>query len=200
MSEWSAVVPVRGWETGKSRLGIPGIARAMALDTIDSLLACHDIAEVLVVTRDPVAGTDVRERGCSVVVEPPDADLNEAIHVASRDRSYPPLIVALGDLPCIRPDDVSLALSRCADSPSFISDAHGTGTTVWMIREGDARTHFGARSRARHRFAGATELMPHAGDDPSTWARLRRDVDDKIDLADASRLGLGQLTSSVVPI
>lgn len=197
MSEWSVVIPVRGWATGKSRLGIPGVARAMVIDTIAALAACPDVAELIVVTGDGDVRADLASGSILVVNEPP-GDLNESIAEAAQLRQHTSCAVVLGDLPCLRAQDMSLALSRCRESPHFISDAHGTGSTMWFTLSGDVVTHFGERSRARHRYAGAVELEPHPGDEPAAWARLRRDVDDDVDLADAARLGLGPQTSGIL--
>jgi 2-phospho-L-lactate guanylyltransferase len=198
MAEWSAIIPVRGWRTGKSRLGLPGIARAMALDTVMAIRACPDIHEVIIVTHDDDVRRDVTDWGCTIVDDRFDGDLNRAIEEGAARRLHAACLVALGDLPSLRPDDVRVALSRCGTTPSFISDAHGTGSTMWLAEHAPVRTHFGERSRARHIESGARELTPLPGDDPMTWARLRRDVDDIVDLADARRLGVGGFTAELL--
>lgn len=198
MSEWSAVVPVRGWTMGKSRLGIPGVARAMALDTASALRGCAQIGEVLVVSGDPEVRRDMEHIGCTGVEESSAGSLNGAIAMAAERRSHEGCIVVLGDLPALRPADVALALQRSTREPCFIADAQGTGSTIWMTRSGRVETHFGERSRARHRFHGVIELARLPEEDPEAWARLRRDVDDGVDLSDAERLGLGTHTSAAI--
>lgn len=198
MAEWSAIVPIRGWESGKSRLGRPGIARAMALDTVRALLDCPDIDDIVIVTSDRDVQSDFSIPECTLVDDHARGDLNRAIAEAADHRRHKRCIVLLGDLPSITPSDIAHVLARCGTTPHFVSDARGTGSTMWLTDDGPVHTYFGERSCARHRASGAVELGPRSGDDPFMWARVRRDVDDIVDLDDAVRLGVGQHTAAVL--
>gem|GEM_PF-3549231 len=198
VEEWSALVPIRGWESGKSRLGLPGLARAMALDTVAALRACPGIVELLVITHDDGVRSDFEPWGCTIVDDRDAGDLNAAIDRGAAQRTFASCIVVLGDLPTLVPSDLTMVLGRCGGAPHFVSDAHGTGSTMWLTAHGRVHTHFGERSRARHIEDGAQELKAGPGDDPLAWSRLHRDVDDVVDLVDAVRLGVGAFTSEVV--
>lgn len=111
--------------------------------------------------------------------------------------------VLLGDLPALRPADLTAALAACrqALTPAaaasrasadavFVPDAEGTGTVLLAARHGDAlHPAFGAGSAARHaRHARRLDLdLP----------RLRRDVDTLADLTQARALGLGPHTAAL---
>ncbi|WP_308797583.1 2-phospho-L-lactate guanylyltransferase [Agromyces silvae] len=100
--------------------------------------------------------------------------------------------VLLGDLPCLRSDDLDDALALAAEHPlAFVSDADGTGTTLATARAGVRfEPHFGPDSAAGHRRAGFVPL--------EASARLRRDVDTLAALEDAIALGTGPHTAHVV--
>ena len=108
----------------------------------------------------------------------PDGDgLNDSLVVAAaavRAR-WPDLVpVALcADLPCLRPDDLALALAQVTGEGSwFVADAEGVGTTMYAAAYDRFAPRFGAGSRAAHGAAGAVEIE---GD----LCSLRRDVDDE---------------------
>ena len=94
---WTAVVPVKGLPTAKSRLGARpdaervALALAFARDVVAAVLATPEVDEVVLVTSDPVvagalAGADV------VVLEEPETDgLNAALaHGADLARAATP--------------------------------------------------------------------------------------------------------------
>ena len=74
-----------------------------------------------------------------------------------------------------------------AGTPAFVSDAEGTGTTLYTASYDRFEPRFGARSRQAHLDTGATEIV---GELPT----LRRDVDDLDDLRAAIALGVGSET------
>jgi 2-phospho-L-lactate guanylyltransferase len=103
------------------------------------------------------------------------------------------------DLPCIRGEDVERLISRSEDelttNPSgvFVADAAGVGTTAVVIGSHTPwRTHFGDRSRARHRGAGLIELTD------SSLNRMRVDVDTVADVTHARVLGVGPATQTLL--
>ncbi len=201
---WSIVVPVKRPELAKTRLADavgdlrPRLARAFAADTVAAVLDCSAVATVVVVTDDDEAAVAARALGATVIADGPDAGLNAALrHGADEIRAaHPgaPLAALAADLPALRADELGRVLDAAAHhGQSFVSDAAGIGTTLYAARRGSAfDPHFGGRSRASHRAAGAVELkLDHI-------ASIRRDIDTAVDLWDAARLGLGPRTSALV--
>ena len=192
---WVVLVPVKSLAEAKTRLvgaeDRADLALAFACDTV---AAAASVARVVVVTDDPVVAAAVRETGADVLPQGPEPGLNAALrHAADDVRGRDPrsrIAVLAGDLPALRPDEVSAALGAAAAHPrAFVCDAEGTGTTFLAVAAGvglDPR--FGPRSRAAHRASGAVELRL------ADVSGLRRDVDDEIGLWDARRLGVGPRT------
>ena len=192
----TAIVPLKPKVTAKSRLGFNQatravLANAMATDLLASCQTASGIDEVI------VAGT--APAGLSVTEIP---DLKQGLNLALGDvlTALPPqdqVIILLGDLPCVRPEDIDLALelararSRAPHQiASMICDAVGTGTTTLIGTAGTLIPRFGPHSRALHREQGYVELKE------GELSRLRRDVDSIADLADAVRIGTGPATNS----
>ena len=82
---WSVLMPVKVLEQAKSRLAaLAGerreeLALALACDTVTAVLACAEVARVIVVTDDQVAGTALAELGALVVPDEPRDGLNAAL-------------------------------------------------------------------------------------------------------------------------
>ena len=218
-SGWVAVVPVKRLPQAKTRLrgaltGVPHerLVVAMALDTVTAVLACPHVDRVLVVTDDPVAGPALAELGAECVGQEPAGGLNPALvhgaaHAARRTGSAgrgglpgpDGRIVALtADLPALRAVELSAALAAgerlagVAPWRGYVPDAGGTGTALLAALGGAALApRFGPGSAAAHAASGAVCLD---GD----WPSLRRDVDTRTDLAEATTLGLGRYTSELV--
>jgi 2-phospho-L-lactate guanylyltransferase len=200
---WSIVIPVKRPEIAKSRLAEavgelrPALARAFAADTVAAALASPAVELVVAVTDDAVFGDEARLLGAVVIADAPDAGLNAALrHGAQEARALrPELAVAAlsADLPALRPDELAAALAAAAEHPvSFVGDLAGLGTTLYGAVPGESFSpRFGGRSRAAHRAAGAVELTLEGI--PS----VRRDVDTKVDLWDALRLGVGPRTKAI---
>jgi 2-phospho-L-lactate guanylyltransferase len=200
---WSIIIPVKRPEIAKTRLSEaagalrPALARAFAADTVAAALACPTVDLVVAVTDDSTFGEEARRLGALVIADAPDAGLNAALrHGAEQARSRrPDLAVAAlsADLPALRPDELSLALTAAAEHPvSFVGDLAGLGTTLYGALPGmPFSPRFGGRSRAAHRAAGAVELMLEG------IASVRRDVDTEVDLWDALRLGVGPRTKAI---
>ncbi len=192
----TAIVPLKPKVTAKSRLGFDQatravLATAMANDLLASCQTALGIDDVI------VAGT--APANLSVTDFP---DLKQGLNPALVDvlNALSPqdqVIILLGDLPCVRPEDIDLALELArarSRSPhqtaSMICDAVGTGTTTLIGTAGTLIPRFGPHSRALHREQGYVELK-----EGELW-RLRRDVDSISDLADAVRIGTGPATNS----
>ena len=201
---WSVIVPVKRPEVAKTRLAdLTGprraaFARAFAADTIAAALRCSEVAEVVVVTDDPLTADDATERGAVVIADAPDSGLNAALRhgaaFAVQRRPGAPVAALSADLPSLRPDELATALRAASGHPaSFVGDVAGVGTTLYAVTDPTTfEPRFGGRSRAAHRAGGATEL------DQAGIGSVRRDVDTEVDLWDALRLGLGVRTAELV--
>ncbi|WP_438853601.1 2-phospho-L-lactate guanylyltransferase [Agromyces sp. M3QZ16-3] len=227
---WTIVVPVKSLTGAKTRLAPElgpaeraALARAFALDTIDSARAARAVRRVLVVSDEPVverelrgvAGVDVvpefGPRGLAAAiahgiavagVEPREA-MTTAVAGTERApartvRTTVGTAVLLGDLPAMGPDDLDAALAVAARHPlAFVADAEGTGTTLATALAAVPFTaHFGPDSAVRHASAGFADLV---ADDPTAIAPgLRRDVDTAGELREAIALGVRARTAEVV--
>ncbi|WP_440708769.1 2-phospho-L-lactate guanylyltransferase [Herbiconiux sp. YIM B11900] len=200
---WTVVVPVKGTPAGKSRLA-PGVdaetrvrlMQAFASDAVASLLAARRVARVIVVTEPASdAAALLGDLGAEVVADP-RAGLNAAVAAGIAAAGIAvagaraPVAALLGDLPCLGPDDIDLALEGALEHPlAFVPDAAGLGTTLITARPGETLVpRFGEGSAERHRAAGHHELeLPAA-------SGLRLDVDTEADLARAVARGVGPAT------
>ena len=74
---WTVLLPVKVLARAKSRLAVLAgerrreLALALAADTVAAVLACPEVARVLVVTSDPVAGPLLASLGAVVVPDEP---------------------------------------------------------------------------------------------------------------------------------
>jgi 2-phospho-L-lactate guanylyltransferase len=207
VTAWRLVVPVKRLSLAKTRLALSDdlqrarLALAFALDTVAAALRCELVDGVLVVTDDPVAAARLRNAGADVVSDEPDAGQNPAIaHGASRVRadSRDHAVAALSaDLPALRAGELRQALEAAAQAArAFVPDASDEGTTLLTAGPGTQLVpEFGHGSSARHRRAGALDIVSVAG---SALPSLRRDVDTMVDLRQAVDLGLGQHSSGVL--
>lgn len=198
-SAWTVVIPAKAPARAKSRLAPhvddasrAALARAFAADTIGVALVAPSVARVIVVGDDPSLAGDAEflderqaaRRGLTAAIEfgIGNARATGAGNVA----------VLLGDLPCLRPDDLDDALALAAGHPlAFVPDADGTGTTLATALAGVRfEPRFGLDSAGEHARAGFVQL--------EASARLRRDVDTLAALEDAIALGTGANTAHVV--
>lgn len=199
---WSIIIPVKPVAVAKSRLtGISAgqrrdLALAFALDTTLAALATAGVRRVVVVTDGPEREA-FRDLGADLVADRPNAGLNAAIRhgadvVRGRDTDCG-LIALAGDLPALRPADLSEVSDAATSEYWFVGDLAGKGTTLLAAAAGRELTPaFGPGSRATHRSQGAVEVTsPHL-------ERLRCDVDTLVDLGEALRLGVGAHTAKVV--
>lgn len=199
---WTAVIPIRSFNGGKTRLVVPSIdtgslIRAFTHDVIDACRACPRITRIVVVSPDPSVIDAAKALGIESVVEQAPSGINDAIATV-RSQVSGPIIAILGDTPCMTGEALDTVL-READQHevSFVADASGVGSTLWCTRgTTSATSHFGHHSRARHRADGAVELG--VGTNAMSWTRVRRDVDTDVDLWDARRIGLGASTERLV--
>jgi 2-phospho-L-lactate/phosphoenolpyruvate guanylyltransferase len=203
-ASWVVVVPVKRADVAKTRLGgvtatqRAALARAFPADCVQAALACTRVRRVVAVTDDERAAAVLRDLGGHVIPDEPDAGLNPALeHAVTHVREQygdTPVAVLSGDLPALRPAELSAALDRAGAHPrAFVPDRGGHGTTLLAAAAGvrlDAR--FGPRSRDQHAGSGARELQTEGLDS------VRHDVDTSDDLREAVRLGVGAHTRRVL--
>ncbi|GAB2743473.1 2-phospho-L-lactate guanylyltransferase [Kitasatospora kifunensis] len=204
---WSLVLPLKPLALAKSRLGPyagahrADLALAFALDTVTAALQCPVVAQVLVVSRDPVAGPRLAELGAVLITDEPTDHAGEGLNPAlahgaahaRRLRPDAPLAALSADLPALRPAELARVLGAVpTGARAFLADAPSQGTTLLACAAGQwLHPAFGGASRQRHALGGALELtLP---DVPS----VRRDVDTAADLAEALVLGVGPHTRVV---
>lgn len=196
--QYVVVVPVKPPARGKSRLvGLDDNARrelatAFALDTVEACLATPQVGAVLAVTDDARFARRLADAGCAVVPDGVAGDLNACLRLAAAEarRRWPALRPAAlcADLPALRPSDLAAALAAAPAGPSFVADAAGRGTTMYVADHEDFDPQFGTASREAHLAAGALEIE-------GGLETLRQDVDDAEDLARVVDLGVGENTA-----
>lgn len=195
MERWTAIVPVKGLEDAKSRLsagaGRADWALAFALDTVRAARDAPGIRDVIVITDDERVRTALATAGLAAqVTADGGGGLNRCLARAA-DVCAGPVVMMLGDLPALTGPAVQTFIDFAEHNPvSFVADAHGTGTTM-LAEHVRITPRFGERSRAAHSAVGYAEFT-------GATARLRRDVDDDIDLWDAIRLGVGPATAALL--
>jgi len=197
---WSVVVPAKRLALAKTRLrplttalggGHDDLVLALLADTVAAARACPLVAEVVVVTDEPAAGTLVRELGARTVPDVPDAGLNAALEHGASSARHDAVAALSSDLPALRPEELTAALEAAASVPrAFVADADGTGTTLLTAVGVPLRPSFGTGSAQAHRDGGAVPLE-------GRWPGLVRDVDTDADLRAALALGAGPRTTAL---
>ena len=198
---WTLIIPVKRFTVGKSRLRghtdspsdrHAALARAIALDTIAAAAVSSRVERIVVVTDEDLS--DHLPFGAVVVPEGATAGPNPAVlEGITRLGAASPRAALVGDLPALRPADLDEALTLAEDfGRTVTADAAGTGSTLVTACAGVAwQSAFGEGSFARHVALGCVPLPIDAR------STLRRDVDTPADLAEATRLGLGDWTRSL---
>ena len=195
---FAAIVPIRSWTIGKSRLGLDdgrraSLARAFTLDVLEVLQGSPSIDLVVVVTSDDNVGTAVA--GCEVV-DDPGPGLNDAV-AEGRDhamsRGHPQVVVVPSDLPCLTVRALADVLTMSSDhAQAYCPDAEGDGTSLVVSRDPSALvTLYGPGSAAAHEASGLIRLS-------AAPPEARRDVDTLSHLLDAEALGVGPHTSAAL--
>ena len=202
---WTVLVPVRGGDSGKSRLSrIEGrplsgsdrilLTLAMAQDTVDAAMAAQ-VGPVIVVTGDDEVSALARSRGAGVAVDGGrglNAELSVAGDAVDRSRG---VCALLGDLPALTPQALTAALAATVRTPrraAFVPDDEGAGTALVALAPGAAVRdpfRFGPDSARRHADAGLAPVGLHL-------ASLRCDVDTGDAWTRALGLGLGPATAA----
>lgn len=200
MPSFVLVVPVKPPMRGKSRMGgLPdaqrvALATAFAVDTLTAALDADEVGEVLVVTDDHRFAALARGLGCQVLPDGVSGSLNGSLEQAAAEvaRRWPDHGIAAlcADLPALRAADLDEALRGVPDArAAYVTDAAGTGTTMYAVRAAaDFRPRFGPGSARAHEDDGAVAIH-------GELASLRQDVDDEGDLGRALLLGVGRRTA-----
>lgn len=185
----SFVIPVKGLEIAKSRLGLPDrdrrrVALGLATSTVQAALDALCVGLVIVVTSDLRIAAETGRLGAVTVPESTPAGLNHAARLGRRRalmlRPTAPVAILVADLPRLEPHDLDAAVAqfRLLGAPMSVVDHHGTGTTMLIHGPHDApQIKFGSGSAAAHASAGfraATGRLPG----------LRRDLDVPTDLVE----------------
>jgi 2-phospho-L-lactate guanylyltransferase len=204
---WTVVLPVKSLSVAKSRLALgPGpsiesLALAFFQDTVTAARSCTSVASVIVVTADDRIGEHARRAGCSVIDDSGHPGINAAAQWGARFASHSSgIAILVSDLPGLLPESLAEVLRLgSAHARSFLADADGTGTTMWLATAGQhVAPRFGQASRAAHRAAGDVDLIGLPGTDLTLLASARRDVDTLADLESAGLLGLGTATAAAL--
>ncbi len=200
---FAVLVPVKPPAVGKSRLaGLDGgaarrrLAESFAQDTVLACLRARTVRQVLVVTDDAEFSRVLSALGCTAIPDGVSGDLNATLRQAAAEaqRRWPDLVpVAIcADLPALRTRDLDEVLGALSSiQPSFVPDAAGIGTTLYVAGHDQFDPHFGPGSRLAHLDSGAREV-------DGAPASVRRDVDDPADLAEAVALGVGPSTAGAI--
>lgn len=204
LSRTWAVVPIRGLETAKMRLGAdldPEERRGLVGELLRrTLVATRDARRVegtVVVTMDPAAAGLARSHRAIGLVERAPG-LNEAIEAARSlavARGATAVLVLPADLPAAAPEPVDALLDAAAalDAPAglvaLVTDRHGLGTNVLLLSPPDViRPAFGEASRQVHEEAARAAGARYA----ELEGPLSLDVDTAADLVAAEAV-LGSL-------
>jgi 2-phospho-L-lactate/phosphoenolpyruvate guanylyltransferase len=212
----TAVLPVKSFARAKRRLGDAigagereQLAAAMVADVLAALAAVPEVADVVVVTAEPLAARAAEQAGAAVVDDPDEAGQSAAAARgidAALARGAERALLVPGDCPAVDPDELSRLLSRTAESPSvvIVPDRHGSGTNALVLTPPEAvAPSFGSGSLARHaaraHAAGATVKvcdLPSLGldvDTPDDLAALRAALAARPETAGRTRAVLDRL-------
>jgi len=204
LSRTWALVPIRGLETAKTRLGEDLDAEERVELVTDllrrTLLATRDarrIAGTIVVTKDPdAAGIATELRAVGLVERAPG--LNEAIEAARSlavARGATAVLVLPADLPSVSADAIDDIVTAASDADdgrglvAIVPDRHGRGTNALLLSPpNEIDPAFGDASRSAHAARAAA-----AG---ATWLELdgplSLDLDTPADLL-AAEAAIGSL-------
>ena len=188
-----AIIPVRGLERAKSRLGGPldaeervELVSRMLRRAIAAATGSPRVAGTIVVSSDKAALELARASG-AVAVADLDRGLNPALDLARAEaigRGATAIVVLPGDLPWLDHDTLDAALGAAADVATggaplvaLVPDRHGTGTNVLILAPAEAIDFaFGPGSRAVHAARAAAAA--------ATYLELGGPLDVDLDTAD----------------
>ena len=162
MTLW-AIVPVKPLRRGKSRLAgtltedeRTALTQELLEHTLKILSSLKELAQVLVISRDPQVLIIARNHGAKTVQEDGQPHLNTALAratVMAQVHSIRGILVLPADLPLLTPDDVRVLIDRAVKPPVVViaPDRHGKGTNaLLMVPAGQIEYDFGEGSFHRH--------------------------------------------------
>lgn len=168
----AALVPVKRLAAGKSRLAgaldrdaLEGLVRAMLEDVVSALHAVDEVDAVFVVTPDADVAELAEEAGAEALLRH-DPGLNASIDAAAAEletRGVHSLLVVLGDVAGVRPDEVARLYAALAaqGGGAVMAPAADKGTAA-LLRAPAAciPSRFGPESAKAHREAAAAAGVP----------------------------------------
>jgi len=207
-----AIIPVRGLERAKTRLGEAldaeerrALVEGLLRRTIRAAMATPGIRAVGVVSPDPEALAVAAETG-AVALPQGGGGLNEGLadgRAWARDAGATAILVVPADLPAIGSGELRrvlaaalghLAVASAAGTQAvglvaLVPDHGGEGTNLLLLSPpGAIPFRFGPGSRAAHAFAAATRGVAYL----EITGPLDRDLDTPDDLLAAEAVGLGR--------
>ena len=195
---FAAIVPIRSWTEGKSRLGLDdaeraSLARAFALDVLDVLTESPEIDLVIVVTSDDDVRSDV---GDVDVVRDRGRGLNDAVAQGCARAlacGGSRVVVVPSDLPCLTiPALAEVVRMSAGHVHAFCPDSEGDGTSLVVSSDpASLVTSYGPGSAAAHRSGGLVPLI-------EAPPEARRDVDTVAHLREAESLGVGRRSAAAI--
>jgi len=192
MTTW-AIVPVKPFQTGKSRLGgILSDDDRMQLNiyllrhTLSILNKVDALDKILVISKDEQVLEIARQEGAAVIFETGKGGLNRALYQATNtlNKSEDRIVVIPTDLPLMTPDDVEqiLALGSIPPVVVVVPDRCRNGTNALLVYPaGSIRYRYGQGSYGKHveeaRKRGINVIVPELPD-----LNLDLDVPEDLDL------------------
>lgn len=179
------IIPLKPLRSAKGRLRLPDHERqAFACAFVRDVVAACSHLPVLVVGDDRWS----RLLPDTPVLPDPGGGLNEAITAGMRTIGPGPVLIVMGDLPCLSAEGVDRVALASATGAVYVPDSVGSGTTLLAGRTEHLRPAFGPDSAHKHRSLGYREYG-------EADRGLRVDVDSWADLTEAAGLGLGEHTA-----
>jgi len=213
----AAVLPIKSFARAKQRLGESlgaadreQLAEAMVGDVLAALASVPELADVVVVTAEPLAAEAAERAGAVVVADPEEAGQSAAAArgiAAAVGRGAARVLLVPGDCPALAPAEVSALLARPSAGVVIVPDRHRSGTNALLLSPPDALApSFGAGSLARHtaraRAVGtavSVRELPTLGldvDTPGDLAALREALAQRPEGARRTRAVLERLAGA----
>lgn len=197
MLRTAAIVPVKRFDLAKTRLDLPGSARArlcglMLREVLGALSASPEISRTFVVTGDAEAARAARTAGAAVVRDGREEGVNEAVGLAAgplREWGASASLVIPQDVPLVEPADIS-ALMRTQMPPDFVTvvpSRRFDGTNALLRMPPDAIETSYDRDSYRAHMASARRRTANAS--VVFVPRIMQDVDVLEDLRSAVSSG-----------
>jgi 2-phospho-L-lactate guanylyltransferase len=163
-----AVIPIKRFERGKTRLGErlsdaarAELSRSMFERVLEASLACPQLSGAVVLTDADDIARDVERRGAEVLVDPDGAPklgaLIDAAFAHLRAQGVGVALVLMGDLPRVEARDLSALLAALETADLALApDLSGVCTNAMALRFGPAADQF------KTAFGGPGSLELHA--------------------------------------